>query len=65
MQRKTKVTSNEEINEVVFGWFTNGGSKNIHMSGPMIQSEALAVAKSLGNIQFKAFHCFKKGHNIV
>jgi hypothetical protein len=27
--------------------------KNIHISGPMVQSEALAVAKSLGNDQGK------------
>jgi hypothetical protein len=44
-----KVTGNEEINEVVWEWFTNARSKNIHMSGPMVQSEDLAVAKSLGN----------------
>jgi CRISPR/Cas system Type II protein with McrA/HNH and RuvC-like nuclease domain len=28
--------------------------KTIHISGPMVQSEALAVAKSLGNDQVKA-----------
>jgi hypothetical protein len=43
--------------------------KNIHISGPMVQSEALAVAKSLGNDQFKAstrwLYSFKKRHNIV
>jgi hypothetical protein len=49
MKRKAKVTGNEEINEVVCEWFTNAISKNIHISGPMVQSEALAVAKSLEN----------------
>jgi hypothetical protein len=41
----------------------------IHVSGPMVQSEALTVAKSLGNDQFKATtgwsDSFKKRHNIV
>jgi hypothetical protein len=69
MKRKAKVTGNEEINEVVWKWFTNARSENIHISGPMVQSEALAVAKSLGNDQFKAtsglLDSFKKRHNIV
>jgi hypothetical protein len=39
MKRKANVTGNEEI--------------NIHISSPMVQNEALAVAKSLGNDQFK------------
>jgi hypothetical protein len=54
MKRKAKVTGNEEINEVVWEWFTNATSKNIRISGPMVQSEALAVARSLGNGQFEA-----------
>jgi hypothetical protein len=54
MKRKVKVTSNEEINEIVCEWFMNARSKDIHISGPMVQSEALTVAKSLGNDQFKA-----------
>jgi hypothetical protein len=33
MKRKAKVTGNKEIN-VVWGWFTNARSKNIHTSGP-------------------------------
>jgi hypothetical protein len=49
MKRKAKVTGNEAVWE----WFMNARSNNIHMSGPMVQSEALAVAKSLGNHQFK------------
>jgi hypothetical protein len=43
--------------------------KNIHISGPVVQSEALAVTKSLGNVQFKAptgwLDSFKKRHNVV
>jgi hypothetical protein len=54
MKRKAKVTDNEEISEVVWDWFVNARSKNIHMPSPMVQSEALAVPKSLRNDQFKA-----------
>jgi hypothetical protein len=48
--------------------FTNARSKNIHISGPVVQSEALAVARSLDD-QFKAstgrLDSFKKRYNIV
>jgi hypothetical protein len=47
----------------------NERSKNIHISGPMILREALAVAKSLGGDQFKVsigwLDSFKKRHSIV
>jgi hypothetical protein len=48
MKRKVKVTSNEEINECKI--------KSIHISGKMVESEALVVAKSLGNDKFKAIY---------
>jgi hypothetical protein len=64
-----KVSGDEEINKVVWEWFMNARSKNIRMSSPMVQSEALALAKSLGNGQFKAFakwlNSLKNSHNIV
>jgi hypothetical protein len=70
MKRKAKVTTgNEEIDELVWEWFTNARSKNFHISGPMVQSEALTVAKSVGNDQLKAstgqLDSFKKKPNIV
>jgi hypothetical protein len=69
MKRKAKATGNEEINAVVWEWFTNARSENIHISGPMVQSEDLAVAKSLENDQFKVstgwLDSFKQRHNIV
>jgi hypothetical protein len=53
MKRKAKVTGNE--------WSTNA------RSGPMVQHEALTVARYLGNDQFKAstewLNSFKKRHN--
>jgi hypothetical protein len=64
-----RITSNEENNEIVWEWFTNARSKSIHISGPMVQSAALTVAKSLGNDQFKEItgwlDSFKNRHNIV
>jgi hypothetical protein len=69
MKRKAKVTGNKEINEAVWDWFTNAKSKNIHVSSPMLQSEALAVAKSLRNDQLMAstgwLDSFEKRQNIV
>jgi hypothetical protein len=53
MKRKAKVTGNEDT-EVVWVWFMNARSKNAHISGPMVPSEALTVAKSLGDDHFKA-----------
>jgi hypothetical protein len=47
--RKANVTGNEDTDELVWEWFTNARSKNIHISDPMVQSQALAVVKSLGN----------------
>jgi hypothetical protein len=35
-QMKAKATGNKEINEVVWEWFTNARSSNIHISGPMV-----------------------------
>jgi hypothetical protein len=69
MKRKATVTGNKEINEIVCKWFMNARSKSIHISSPMVHREALAVATSLGNDQFKAstewLDSFKKRHNRV
>jgi hypothetical protein len=54
MKRNPKVASNEKINKVVWEWFKNARSKHIHISSLMVQSETLAVAKSLGNDQCNA-----------
>jgi hypothetical protein len=36
MKMKTNVASNEKIKEVVWEWFTNARSKNIHISSPVV-----------------------------
>jgi hypothetical protein len=62
-----KVTDNKEI-KVVWKRFTNASSKNIRISSPMVQSEALTLAKSLRNNQLKVstawLDSFKR-HNTV
>lgn len=69
MKRKAKKTGNEEINGIVWEWFVSARAKNLPLSGPMVQSEALKVAKELGNMEFKAstgwLDSFKARHNIV
>jgi hypothetical protein len=64
-----KAESVLKINEVVWEWFTNARSKNVHISSPMVLNEALAVAKSLGNYQFRVttgwLDSFKMKLNIV
>ena len=49
MKRKAKKTGDEEINEIVMEWFASAWTKNLTLSGSMLQSEALKVAKELGN----------------
>lgn len=48
------VTGNEEINIIMFYWFNKVGAKGLRVSGPIIQTEALKVAASLGKTGFKA-----------
>jgi hypothetical protein len=36
IKRKAKVTGKEEINGVVWKWFTNTRSENIYISGQMV-----------------------------
>ncbi len=67
-KRKGRVTGNEEINEAVWEWFVAARAKNLPISGPILQSEALAVAKRLENTTFKAsvgwLNSFKERHGI-
>ncbi|KAK9731729.1 Tc5 transposase DNA-binding domain [Popillia japonica] len=69
IKRKAKRTGNEEINKTVWGWFVSAQSKNLPISGTMLQSQALNVPKKLVNATFKAssgwLDSFKSRHNIV
>lgn len=67
--RVGKITGNEEINETVWEWFVSARAKGMPISGPIIQAEAMEVAKRLNNINFKAsngwLESFRKRHNII
>jgi len=58
----------EEINRAVYEWFLGTREKNVPVSGPMLQAEALEVAKKLGKTDFKASNGwldrFRARHNI-
>lgn len=68
-KRKTRITGNEEINHAVWEWFLAARAKNLPVSGPILQSQALAVAEKLKVTNFKAstgwLDSFKTRHKIV
>lgn len=63
------MTGNEKINEAVWEWFVAARAKNVPISGPILQAQALEVAKSLDITTFKAssgwLESFKSRHAIV
>ena len=64
---KARITGNE-INNAVWEWFIAARAKNVPVSGPFLQAEALAVAKKLNITTFKAstgwLDSFKARHKI-
>ncbi len=69
MKRKLKITGNEEINKLVWEWFVNARSKNLPVSGPILQAQAMDVAQRLDVKTFKAstgwLNSFRQRHAIV
>lgn len=53
-KRILRKTDNESVNEKVLHFFFDCRSKNIPVSGPMLQEAALAAARSEGAHEFKA-----------
>ena len=43
----------EELNKTVFAWFTRVRTLNLHVSGPILQAQAVKFAKQLGIDEFK------------
>ncbi|XP_053555972.1 tigger transposable element-derived protein 6-like [Bombina bombina] len=69
VKRKAKATGNEDLNKLLWEWFVAARSKNLPISGPILQTQALALAKELGKTDFKAYNgwleSFKRRHCIV
>ena len=62
-------TGNVDINDAGYKWYCLTGQRNITVSGPLLQEEALQIAKSIDpETNFKAsngwHHSFKKQHNL-
>ena len=58
----------EDINEVMYMWYSLARQCSVPVSGPMLQEEVRNVAEKMGHHQFKASNgwldSFKKCHNI-
>ncbi|XP_013775709.1 tigger transposable element-derived protein 6-like [Limulus polyphemus] len=65
---KVRKTANHELNEQVFEWFCNARSKDIPITGKLIQEKAVMLSVELGLDDFSASNGwldrFQKRHNI-
>ena len=55
-RRKLRANGNEKINEAVWELFVAACAKNVPFFGPILQKQALRVAKSLEILSSKVFH---------
>lgn len=53
-RKKVRAANFEDIDKAVFAWFRETRSKNIPISGPLIQEKAKELGKLLGHLNFKA-----------
>lgn len=67
--RRLKTPSFEQIDQKLYEWFISVRSKNLPISGPILQTEAMKLAQKMNVKDFKASNCwlekFKKRHYIV
>ena len=68
-RKRFRSTDNEDINEAVYKWYCLARQRNIPISGPLLQEEALQIAKTIDpETKFKAsngwLESFKKRHNL-
>ncbi|KAK3087436.1 hypothetical protein FSP39_005888 [Pinctada imbricata] len=68
-KRQRRITGNEEINDLCWKWFQDATTRNINVSGPLLQEKARKFASDLGKNEFKAsngwLESFIKRNNIV
>ena len=59
----------QDVNDAMYEWYHLAREQLVPVSGPMLQSQALLLAKELANYSFKAsngwLQSFKQRHNIV
>ena len=67
-RKRCRVPTHADVNDAMYEWYSLARERNIPVTGPMLQEEALQVASRLGNTTFKAsngwLEAFKKRHNI-
>ncbi|GBN92834.1 hypothetical protein AVEN_200569-1 [Araneus ventricosus] len=67
-KRKMRKAVNEEINEMVWEWSVDSSSRNLPISGAILQVQAKDIAEKLGKSDFHAsnvwFESFRKRHGI-
>ena len=65
---KVRKTGYKEIDEVVWEWFTRARTKNIPVTGKLIQERAIMYASELGIDQFSGsnrwLEKWQKCHNV-
>jgi hypothetical protein len=67
-KRNLRKTGNEEINSLIYEWFRIARSKNMPITGPLLQEKARIFAERLDSETFKAsngwLESFRKRHGI-
>ncbi|XP_025407826.1 tigger transposable element-derived protein 6-like [Sipha flava] len=67
--KRVKTPSFEQIDQKLYEWFVSVRSKNLPISGPIIQTKAMKLAEKMNVKDFKAsngwLEKFKKRHDIV
>lgn len=57
-----------DVDDIGYWWYSFARKRNVPVSGPILQQEALLLARRLGDQKFKASNrwldCFKKRNNI-
>ena len=66
---ETEISANEDVNELTWQWFGTGRSKNMIVSGPIIQAKALELASQQNLPDVKAsngwLERFRNRYNIM
>ena len=68
-RKRSCSTNSGDVNEAVYTWYWLARQRNIPISGPLVQEEALQIAKTIDpETKFKAsndwLESFKRRHNL-